>query len=165
MTPLLVSVTLGSIVNGRLIPRVAHPERLFSFGVLLLIVGMGLLCTVSAATPRGLLMAVFALCGLSLGFQLPNLTLQMQSAVGQADQGAVSALIQTLRTLGSMFGASLAGLLVSLGHRLGFDTANLLEHARLGLVSGIREAFLACLLLALISYWVSRRLPPFIRRQ
>ena len=206
VTPLLVSVTVGSVVNGRLITRVARPERLFSVGVVLLMVGMGLLCSVSATTPQVLLMAVFALCGLSLGFQLPNLTLQIQAAVGKADQGAASALIQTLRTLGSMFGASLAGLLVNLGfsravagslaqggiqdarvrqllenpqlllraadqaalanlgQQLGFDAAPLLEHARLGLVSGIREAFLGCLLLAVISYGVGRRLPPFIRR-
>lgn len=202
VTPLLVSVTLGSIVNGRLIPRVAHPERLFSRGVLLLLVGMGMLCGVSVATPRELLMTVFSICGLSLGFQLPNLTLQMQSAVGKEDQGAASALIQTLRTLGSMFGASLAGLLVNLGfsravsltleqqnihdasvvrllgnpqlllrtadqqmltdlgHRQGFDATTLLDNARLGLVTGIREAFLGCLLLVLVSYFLSRRLPP-----
>ena len=207
VTPLLVSITVGSVVNGRLIPRVARPERLFSHGVLLLVVGIGLLCAVSAATPRPVLMAVFALCGLSLGFQLPNLTLQMQSAVGRGDQGAASALIQTLRTLGSMFGASLAGLIVSLGfsrgaartlaqegiqdarvwrlfespqlllraadqeslanlgRRGGFDAAALLDQARLGLVVGIREAFLGCLLLALASYWLSRRLPPFARRR
>lgn len=207
VTPLLVSVTLGSIVNGRLIPRVAHPERLFSRGVLLLFVGMGMLCGVSVETPRELLMAIFAMCGLSLGFQLPNLTLQMQSAVGKEDQGAASALIQTLRTLGSMFGASLAGLLVNLGFsravsrtleqqnihdasvvRLlgnpqlllrsadqqmltdlgychGFDATTLLDNARLGLVTGIREAFLGCLLLVLMSYFLSRRLPPFVRRQ
>ena len=206
VTPLLVSVTVGSVVNGRLIPRVARPERLFSQGVLLLVAGLGLLCFASADTPWQFMAAIFALCGLSLGFQLPNLTLQMQSAVGKADQGAASALIQTLRTLGSMFGASLAGLMVSLGFgraaaraldshgirdarvlqlfespqllvraadqellaglgRLqGFDGAALLEQARLGLVSGIHEAFLACLLLALASYLVSRRLPPFARR-
>lgn len=206
VTPILVFVTLGSIVNGRLIPRVAQPERLFSRGALLLAVAIALLCSVSASTPRYCLLAVFALCGFSFGFQLPNLTLQMQSAVGRQDQGAASALIQTLRTLGSMFGASLAGLLVSLGfnrgvgelllrqgiadaqvvrlfgspqlllrtadqavlanlaQRQGFDAAILLEQARLGLVHGIHEAFAACLLLALVSYFVSRRLPPFVRR-
>jgi EmrB/QacA subfamily drug resistance transporter len=206
VTPLLVSVTVGSVINGRLIARVARPERLFSHGVLLLIAAMGMLCFVSAATPQRLLMAVFALCGLSLGFQLPNLTLQMQAAVSKENQGAASALIQTLRMLGSMFGASLAGVIVSLGfsrgvgrtlmqegihdtvvcrlfespqlllrvadqalladlgHRQGFDAAILLEQARSSLVSGIREAFLGCLLLALISYFISRRLPPFTRR-
>jgi len=207
VTPLLVSITVGSIVNGRLIPRVERPERLFSYGVVLLIISIGLLCCATDSTPRQSLMLIFALCGLSLGFQLPNLTLQIQSAVGQEDQGASSALIQTLRTLGGMFGASLAGLIVSLGfnrgaastlanediknvevvrllespqlllrvadqeqlanwgQRLGFDASGLLEHARLGLVTGIREAFLCCLLLALISYFVSRKLPPFAHRQ
>jgi len=207
VTPLLVSVTVGSVISGRLISRVARPERLFSYGVLLLMVAMGMLCGVSASTPRQLMMVIFALCGLSLGFQLPNLTLQMQSAVGREDQGAASALIQTLRALGSMFGASLAGLAVNLsfsreaartlalqgiqdahvirlfenpqvllraidqeqlnnlGHRLGFDAVALLEHARLGLVTGIRAAFFGCVLLALISFFVSRRLPPFVRRK
>ena len=56
-------------------------------------------------------------------------------------------------------------LLTNLGHRQGFDAAALLDQARLGLVSGIREAFLGCLLLALISYFLSRQLPPFVRRQ
>ncbi|NTV11461.1 MAG: MFS transporter [Zoogloea sp.] len=207
VTPLLVCITVGSIINGRLIPRMAQPERLFSRGVLFLIAGMGMLCVVSATTPWQMLAAVFALCGLSLGFQLPNLTLQMQSAVGREDQGAASALIQTLRTLGSMFGASLAGLMVSLGfsrgvagslaqegikdpavwrlfdspqllvrgadqevlaglgHRQGFDAVALLAQARLGLVNGIREAIFGCLVLAVISYFVGRRLPPFAHKR
>lgn len=205
VTPLLVSITVGSVINGRLIPRVAKPERLFSYGVLALMVSIGLLCSISIVTPRYLLMTIFALCGLSFGFQLPNLTLQMQSAVGKEDQGAASALIQTLRTLGSMFGASLAGLVVSLAfsreavrtlnlegikdsqvwhlfespqllvrsadqtlltqlaQQQGFDAVTLLAQARLGLSSGIREAFIACLVLALLSYFISRRLPPFAR--
>lgn len=129
MTPLLVSITVGSVVNGRLIPRLPHPERLFSHGVLLLMLSIGLLCTVSAHTPHTWLMAMFALCGFSLGFQLPNLTLQIQAAVGKADQGAAAALIQTLRTLGSMFGTSLAGLTVSLGFTQGAN--QLLAHANL----------------------------------
>jgi EmrB/QacA subfamily drug resistance transporter len=95
VTPLLVSLTMGSVVNGHLIPRLARPERLFSHGVLLLIIGMGILSVVSTTTPTHLLMVVFALCGFSLGFQLPNLTLQIQSVVSREDQGAASALIQT----------------------------------------------------------------------
>lgn len=206
ITPVLVCMTLGSIANGRLIARVAHPERLFSLGALLLVAGLCLLCSVSADSPPLLMLGVFALCGLSFGFQTPNLTLQTQSAVGREDQGAASALIQTLRTLGSMFGASLAGLVVSLffGHaaagmlakegiadpavmrlfdspqlllratdqellaRLardqGFDAAALLEQARDGLVSGVHAAFAGCVVLAVVSFLLGRRLPPFARR-
>lgn len=206
VTPLMVCITIGSVVNGRLITRMRHPERLFSYGVLLLIVSILGLCCMSETSPRGWLMMAFGMCGFSLGFQLPNLTLQTQAAVSRADQGAASALILTLRTLGSMFGASLAGLVVSLGfargtaaplaqagitnaevlhlfaspqllvrdadrqtllnlsHTLSFNAEPLIEQARLGLVSGIHAAFLGCALLAIICWFVSRKLPPFTRR-
>lgn len=206
ITPVLVCITLGSIANGRLVSRVARPERLFSLGALLLVVGLCLLCVISADSPLPFMLGVFALCGLGFGFQTSNLTLQTQAAVGREDQGAASALIQTLRTLGSMFGASLAGLLVSLSFsrtaagmlakegigdpaisRLfdspqlllrapdqdllmslardrGFDAAVLLEQAREGLVSGVHAAFAGCVVLAVVSFFLGRRLPPFTRR-
>lgn len=204
ISPLLVSVTVGSITNGRLMSRLRRPERIFSWGVLLLIVGIALLCTVGRGTPHLVVGLIFTVCGFSLGFQLPNLTLQIQAAVDKQDTGIASALIQTTRTLGSMFGASIAGLIVSLsfGHRAGealagakitdsrvtklfgspqllvreqdqaalkqlarslsFDPSALIEQARLGLVSGVRYAFIGCVVLALISFFISRRLPPFI---
>ena len=207
VTPLMVGITVGSIINGRLISRLPRPERLFSWGVLLLIVAMALLCTATAATSRSLLASTFALCGLSLGFQLPNLTLQMQAAVSRKHQGSASALIQTLRSLGSMFGASFAGLLVSmsftrrvtqtlndtglhdsavqqlfktpqilvraadqaallgLGQHAGFDPASVVLQARTGLVFGIREALLCCIVLAVVSYILGRRLPAFVKHK
>ncbi len=203
ISPLLVSITVGSITNGRLMPRLRRPERLFSHGVLLLIASIALLCTVGHDTAHLLVALVFTACGFSLGFQLPNLTLQIQAAVDKQDTGIASALIQTTRTLGSMFGASIAGLIVSLSfqqrtgvalagakiddprvarlfgspqllvreqdraallrlaHTLNFDPAVLLEQARLGLVSGVRYAFVGCALLAIVSFFVSRQLPPF----
>ena len=44
---------------------------------------------------------------------------------------------------------------------LGIDPVGLLEQARLGLVSGVRHACLGCVILAIIGYFISRRLPPF----
>ena len=203
ISPLLVSITVGSITNGRLMPRLRRPERLFSHGVLLLIASIALLCAVGHDTAHLLVALVFTACGFSLGFQLPNLTLQIQAAVDKQDTGIASALIQTTRTLGSMFGASIAGLVVSLSfqqrtsvaladakiadprvvrlfgspqllvreqdraalqrlaHSLNFDPVALLEQARLGLVSGVRYAFVGCALLAIVSFFVSRQLPPF----
>lgn len=206
VTPIMVCVTLGSIINGRLIPRMKKPERLFSLGGLVLMPTMAMLCLVSSETPHLLLLGLFALCGFAFGFQLPNLTIQMQASVERKHIGAASALIQTLRTVGSMFGASLAGLVVSavftrgatvvlakgginqpevqqlletpqvllrtgeqeilsqMGTRFGFDAATLVEQARLALVHGIRGAFLICLLLAVVSYYLGRKLPPFMHQ-
>lgn len=112
--PLMVCVTVGSIINGRLIPRVKRPEGLFAKGVLALVLALLGLCVASSATPHWLLWGVFALCGLAFGFQLPNLTIQMQASVEPRHVGIASALIQTLRTLGGLLGASVAGLVVSL---------------------------------------------------
>ncbi len=207
ISPLLVSVTIGSIINGRLVPRLPHPELLISWGALLLIVATGLLCTVSRNTRHEWVAVILSLCGFSLGFQLPNLNLQIQSAVAKQDTGIASALIQTTRTLGSMFGASIAGMIVSvsfnhstrdalaaekisspqlaglfkspqllvreqdqetlrqLARTLGFEPSGLLEQARLGLVSGVRYACMACVVLAIVSYLISRRLPPFTEQR
>ncbi|WP_168163855.1 MDR family MFS transporter [Jeongeupia sp. USM3] len=117
VTPLLVSITVGSIINGRLVPRLPQPEKLISWGLLVLMFGTALLATLNDATPHWLMALGFAICGLSLGFQLPNLTLQVQASVARADVGVASALIQMTRMLGSMIGASAAGLAVDLRYR------------------------------------------------
>ena len=112
MTPLLVSITLGSIVNGKLLPRMQKAERMIAWGQCGTLVSSLLLSLVGADLPQGWMMAAFALCGFSLGFQLPNLTLQMMAAAGKQDLGVGSAMIQTTRMLGSMIGVSIAGVIV-----------------------------------------------------
>lgn len=206
ITPIIALVTVGSILNGRLLTRIKKPELLFSYGGIALILSLLGLCLINRHTPNWMMMSLFAISGLSLGFQLPNLVVQIQAAVSPADQGAASALIQTLRTIGSMLGASLAGVMVSLGFKQGlaptiskisneqgtildllaspqvllrtedqemlyklssthgFDANLLMEQARLGLVSGIHQAFFMCLILALIGYVISLKLPNFLNK-
>lgn len=113
MTPLLVLITIGSIINGRLIPRLKRPERLVAWGQVLLLVGCVLLMQLHATTAHAFSMLAFGVCGLALGFQLPNLTLQIQVVVERRDVGIASALIQTTRMLGSMVGTSIAGVIVN----------------------------------------------------
>ncbi len=114
LTPMLVCITLGSIVNGRLMTRLKNPERLISYGLALLFACTIMLSFVHMGTPRWVLMLIFGLCGLSLGFQLPNLTLQMQACVERHDLGAASAVVQTMRMLGSMLGTSLGAAAVNI---------------------------------------------------
>jgi len=113
MTPLLVFITIGSIVNGRLLPRLHRAERIVAWGQLGMLVSCLLLTQLQADTPRGLMMLVFALCGVSLGFQLPNLTLQMMAVAGRAHMGVASALAQSTRMIGSMVGVGIASVLVN----------------------------------------------------
>jgi MFS family permease len=113
MTPLLVFITVGSIANSRLVPRLRRAERLISMGQAGMVLGCLLLTQLSAHTPLVWMMLVFALCGISLGFQLPNLTLQMMEAVGRKHFGVAGGLSQFTRTVGSMVGIGLASAVVN----------------------------------------------------
>jgi MFS family permease len=113
MTPLLVFITVGSIANSRLVPRLRRAERLITFGQAGMALGCVLLTQLNAQTPLVWMMLVFALCGISLGFQLPNLTLQMMEAVGRQHFGVAGGLSQFTRTVGSMVGIGLASAVVN----------------------------------------------------
>ncbi len=112
MTPLLVCITLGSIVNGRLLPRLKRAERPLMWGQAALAVGCLLLTRLTAQTPEWAMAAAFALCGASLGFQLPNLTLQIIEITGRRHFGIASALVQGTRMIGSMVGVAIASVVV-----------------------------------------------------
>ena len=114
VTPILFGITVGSILNGRIIMRIKHTRFVYPAGVFFLLIGLLMLTQANPKTLGIYLIFAFSCCGLGFGFQIPNLTLQMQSAVARADLGSASALVQTLRTVGSMFGASVGGLVVNL---------------------------------------------------
>ena len=122
LTPLLVLITIGSIVNGRLIPRFKRPERLVAYGQMLLLVGCLLLMQLHATSSQFFAMLAFGVCGLSLGFQLPNLTIQVQAVVERRDIGIASALIQTTRMMGSMVGTSIAAVIVNTSYSRHVDS-------------------------------------------
>ncbi len=113
LTPLALGIPVGSLINGRLLPRIRWGNKLLSCGMLILALGCYLVTRLSAATPDGQVLAVLGLCGISFGFQFPNLNLQMQSAVARSDVGAGAALVNSMRTFGSMLAASLTALLVN----------------------------------------------------
>jgi EmrB/QacA subfamily drug resistance transporter len=114
VTPLLVGITFGSILNGRIIMRVKNSQFIYPAGVAILMIGLLMLTQSTITTEHLFLIVACSFCGLGLGFQIPNLVLQMQFAVARQDLGAGSALVQTLRTVGSMFGASIGALIVNL---------------------------------------------------
>jgi len=112
VSPLVACISIGSILNGRLFSRVPKPQHLLTFGITLFLSGCLAVISLKAGPGAGLIAATFALAGVGLGFQLPNMTIQMQAAVEMADVGIASALVQTLRMMGSLVGAALSGVIV-----------------------------------------------------
>jgi EmrB/QacA subfamily drug resistance transporter len=112
-SPLMVGVPVGSIVSGRLYGRDRFPPKLlFGVGLGLLAAGCALIATLGPDSTQWRMLMAFAVSGLGLGFLLPNLTVQMQIAVARADIGAASALVQSMRMLGSVVGTTVVGAIV-----------------------------------------------------
>jgi len=123
MTPLLLFITAGSIMNGRILPHLRRAERVIAWGQLGMLISCLFLTQLGMDTPRSLTFVVFAVCGVSLGFQLPNLTLQMMGVAGRKNLGVGSALIQSTRMIGSMIGVGVASILVNLLYARQIGTA------------------------------------------
>ena len=117
ITPLAVCITLASISNSRLLPRISNPARVILAGlILLLLAGIGVV-TLKITTPHWVVALYMLGSGLGLGFVLPNLTIFSQEYAGRAHLGIATALIQSLRMIGGMVGTALVGTLVNHAYR------------------------------------------------
>lgn len=119
VTPLAVFITVGSITNGRIVTRLAHPHRMLYVGVGLFWLGALGLTQVRAATSHAVVTAVMICGGLGLGMLLPNLTLFTQQLAARTQLGVATAMLQATRMIGGMLGTALVGTLVS--HRYAAD--------------------------------------------
>lgn len=113
ITPLVVSITVGSIISARALPQMRRPEHILHWGFILLIVcGAGLLF-VWADTPRALLLVCLIGCGGGLGFIMPNLTVFIQELVKRSQLGISTALMQSTRMIGGMVGTAVVGSIIN----------------------------------------------------
>jgi len=113
ITPLVVCITVGSILSARVVPRISRPELILYAGfVLLAVCGTGFLL-VDADTHRGWLVVTLAGCGVGLGFVMPNLTIFCQEIVGRSRLGIATAILQSTRMIGGMLGTAVIGSVVS----------------------------------------------------
>jgi EmrB/QacA subfamily drug resistance transporter len=142
MTPLVAGTSVGSIMNGRLFPKQNEPGRLMVFGSGVLTLGCLLTLTFTADSPSWWILLSMSLCGIGLGFMLPNFTLFMQMLAEQRDVGVASALVQTTRALGSAFGTALVGIVV----------------AHISIVLGIKMGLVLCVLMSIAIAWVCSRI-------
>ena len=142
MTPLVAGTSVGSIINGRLFSKQSEPSRLMVFGSGVLALGCLLTLTFTADSPGWWILLSMSLCGIGLGFMLPNFTLFMQMLAEQRDVGVASALVQTTRALGSAFGTAMVGILV----------------ARISIVLGIKMGLVLCVVMSITIAWVCSRI-------
>jgi len=125
ITPLVVCITVGSIVNGRIITRIDRPNAMFYVGFALLSLACLAIVTLHAGTPHAWIAACMLVAGLGLGFVMPNLTVFAQQAAGRAQLGIATAMLQSLRMVGGMIGTAVVGTMVN--HRYASGVAATLQ--------------------------------------
>ena len=106
-----VAVALTGVVAGKLSDRVAA-GLLGGIGLAVMCVGLLALLTVDRSTPDGLMLAMFAVCGIGFGlFQSPN-NRTMISAAPRERTGGASGMLGTARLTGQTVGASVVAMLM-----------------------------------------------------
>lgn len=113
VTPLVVCITVGSILNGRIVSRLKTGNIMLYAGFILFgLCALGL-TQINPTTPHGLIISIMLLGGIGLGFLMPNLTIFVQLAAPQARMGISTAVLQSMRMVGGMLGTALVGTLVT----------------------------------------------------
>ncbi len=113
ITPMVVCITVGSIVNGRIVTRIRSANRMLYAGFSLLALScLGIVGT-RASTSHALIAAYMMMAGLGIGFIMPNLTVFAQQTAGRSHLGIATALLQSLRMIGGMVGTAVVGTLVN----------------------------------------------------
>ncbi|WP_330214854.1 MFS transporter [Pseudomonas sp. AM8] len=114
ITPLALSITLGAIVNSRIVTRLRNPNHLPLAGFVALLLACLGLAVVGRGAAFNLLLGLILLAGLGLGFILLNLTVFTQTLAERQFLGIATALTQSLRLVGGLLGTAGMGVLVNL---------------------------------------------------
>jgi EmrB/QacA subfamily drug resistance transporter len=109
LMPLMLCVMLASALGGRIMSKTARYRPTTIAGALLLAVGTGLMCLITAGTPLFVPSICVALVGLGIGLTTPAHMVAVQNAVGDDRLGAATSTTQFTRKIGSTIGVAVAG--------------------------------------------------------
>ncbi|MCC5949969.1 MAG: MFS transporter [Nitriliruptoraceae bacterium] len=115
MAPLMGGMVLSSVVSGRRISTTGRTKRWLVAGAGLTAVGLALLATMGAATPRAIASLFMAVLGIGVGMIMQNLILVAQNDVPASDLGVATATVNFARTLGGSIGTAAFGAVMTAG--------------------------------------------------
>ena len=113
VTPLAACVAVGSILNSRIVTKLSSPTLIVSLGFSLLVLSSLGISVTSLRTPHWLLEIPLFGGGIGMGFIFSNLNVFSQELVGRENFGIVTAVIQSTRMVGGMFGTATIGMFVT----------------------------------------------------
>lgn len=135
LIPLVLTMTLSSIVGGQIIARVGRVRPFLILGTVAVTLGAFLLTTLSTTTSLAWFGVYMFVIGAGLGLLLPNSTLAVQTVVEPRNLGVATSSTQFIRSIGGTVGTALMGTMVAAGY-----TNALLANLPAGITTGLTQA-------------------------
>jgi EmrB/QacA subfamily drug resistance transporter len=112
-TPQSLGVLVTSIVGGQLLSRSGRYRWQTIAGLSMMLLGMGLMLTLTASTPTWHLSAFVVLVGLGGGLTMPTMSVVIQNAVSQRYLGVATSARQFFMQIGAVIGTAIFGVLLT----------------------------------------------------
>jgi hypothetical protein len=110
MTPMMLSMAVGSFLSGQALSRAGGYYRLQStFGFILMVVGLFLLSRMTVETSYATALRNIILTGFGFGIVMPIHTIAVQNTVPYSIMGAATSAVTLLRNLGGLLGLAIVG--------------------------------------------------------
>jgi EmrB/QacA subfamily drug resistance transporter len=115
MLPLMGGLLVASMVSGQVISHTGRYKAFPIAGTAISALGMFLLSTMTASTPRGLASLWMVVLGVGIGLVMQVMVLVTQNSVGRSDLGVATATVSFLRSVGGSVGVAVFGALFTSG--------------------------------------------------
>jgi EmrB/QacA subfamily drug resistance transporter len=113
ITPLTVSLTIGSMGAGFVIARIGRYHLITLIGSIVLTIGVFLMTSMSATTPLLDATIFMIIAGVGLGMFFSVMTLAVQNALPRRRMGVGTGAMRYLSALGQTLGVAVAGTVVN----------------------------------------------------
>lgn len=124
ITPMLISLTLASILTGQIIAKTGRYKKLGILAFVLITAGMGLLSTMTPRVGTIEVLVYTTILGTGSGMMYPVFNVAVQNAVERRDIGVVTASSQFFRNIGATVTLPVFGLIVNLTLNTDINGAN-----------------------------------------
>lgn len=112
MTPMMITMIIGSVLGGRLVYRIGVKLQLF-IGMVIMAVSFFLLTTLTVTTSEWTTTLYMVILGLGMGFVMPLLTIVLQETFPKSELGVVTSSSQFFRSIGGTFGMTILGAILN----------------------------------------------------
>jgi EmrB/QacA subfamily drug resistance transporter len=112
MTPMMITMIIGSIIGGRTVYKIGVKTQLF-IGMVIMAAGFGLLSTMDVDTSKWTATLYMIILGLGMGLVMPILTLALQESFPKSELGVVTSSSQFFRAIGGTFGMTILGAVMN----------------------------------------------------